>query len=167
MGWGEDAVSPMHAASYFGRIKAMEILFDRGAFIEHPKKINEITPLMHAAQNSEREAVEWLLSKGANPVAVDKEGGNALHWLLNGEIIDEEYEKNYSLPTAKALLKAGVPLDAKNKNSQTPLDLAKEYGLDSLTAFFSEQSLRDSLKDKIKQKRKTDKKFDEKKVSKM
>ena len=166
-GWDGDKLSPMHSAAYKGRIKTMDMLFERGAFIEHPKKKDKETPLMLAASNSEPEAIEWLLAHGANPKARDKAGENALHWLASAEIHDAAYEKNYSVPCALLLLKSGTPLDDKNREGKTPLDIARENGFSFLEALFSEHSLKETLKDSIEKKRQASQKFDEKKVPKM
>lgn len=59
--------------------------------------------------------VEFLISKGANPLAVDVNGNNALHRIS---------KYNPHLPLAKIFLKAGLSPDSKNRFKKTPRKLA-------------------------------------------
>lgn len=98
-------------------ISMIEAILSAGA------KVNEDyhePPLITAVYKNYPQAVQLLLSRGADPDAREAERTNwaALHtaaWQGNYEVVD-------------MLLDAGANADVENQNRQTPIDLAKERG---------------------------------------
>jgi ankyrin repeat protein len=73
--------------------------------------------------------VEFLISKGANPLATDINGNNALHRIA---------KYNPHIPLAQILLDAGLDPDAKNKFKKTPRKLAIKKGYLDLVELFDD-----------------------------
>lgn len=69
----------MHYAAFEGRTEVLNYLIKRGAQLEALSP-NDSTPLMLAARNGHREAVEALLAAGADPDPINYDGKNAASW---------------------------------------------------------------------------------------
>jgi len=74
--------------------------------------------------------VEFLISKGADPLAVDINGNNALHRIA---------KYNPHLPLAKIFLDAGLDPSSKNRFKKTPRKLAAKNGFLALLELFDKQ----------------------------
>ena len=74
---------------------------------------NQLTLLHKASAKAQNpEVIKWLLKKGADKKAKDKEGSNALHWALGF---------NPHKEIARALVAGGVDVNALNKYGDPPL----------------------------------------------
>ena len=79
--------------------------------------------LLAAAADSEAEEILAALEQGADPLVKDEDGNTVLMLAVMGNFFGDEGEK-----AIDALLKAKVPIDARNKNSHTALMLAAREG---------------------------------------
>jgi hypothetical protein len=116
---GNAQPSLFDALSYTNILKA---LLDAGADVDQHRTINiwgasrTRTVLDYAAQETNTQAVEFLLQRGANPNAQDEFGDNALHCAAMGGA----GEQIFSL-----LLDYKADPNVRDKNGDTPLDLVK------------------------------------------
>jgi ankyrin repeat protein len=95
--------------------RLLRALITRGADVNRAS--GGLTPLLAATRDSwhgRADAVMTLLTNGANPLVSDADGNTPLHGaVLSGE------------PTVAAMLvDAGAPLDALNKQGESPLSIA-------------------------------------------
>jgi ankyrin repeat protein len=110
-----------------------------------PDEIEHMTPLMRAASNNNLEMVHLLLSYGADPNAVNNEGGNetALMYAIatpDGVTLDTAAIVEALLNNANRLdinnNNNFIPVNANpniaNINNHTPLDVAIEMGADPI-----------------------------------
>ena len=105
--------TPLHTAAWRGAIEAMRPLLEHGADL-HPLSPAG-TPLAWAVQHRQREAVAFLLQRGAKPdVAPPQSGMTALHWAATLGHPD----------LAQLLLEAGATADAASSWQGTPLNAA-------------------------------------------
>lgn len=68
----------LHQAALFGNIMAIEFLIHRGADVNARSGRDGMTPLMHAVKQYRLEAVDTLISMGAEPGIKDLRGNTAL-----------------------------------------------------------------------------------------
>ena len=79
---------------------------------------NEKAPLHYACERGHLQIVEYLISKGANVEAKDKDGKYAIHFAcMKGH-----------LPIVKYLISTDASVDPKEKWERTPLHLAALFG---------------------------------------
>ncbi|KAK2745137.1 hypothetical protein FQN57_004044 [Myotisia sp. PD_48] len=71
-------VNPLTAAARNGRHEIINLLLENGANIESTEDSSGNTPLLCAVVKKRYKTVEYLLERGANPLARNKEGYNAL-----------------------------------------------------------------------------------------
>lgn len=76
--------SALHYAAASGSLKAVKILLDAGADI-NAKSANGTTPLMMAARENKEEVARFLLSKGADPSAVNQSEYNAAGYAMRAK----------------------------------------------------------------------------------
>ncbi len=69
-------VQPLHSAVAGRGYEVARLLVERGADV-NARQQDGFTPLMGAAQNGDDAEVEWLLSQGADPSAINEEGKTA------------------------------------------------------------------------------------------
>jgi ankyrin repeat protein len=84
----------------------------------HGRIANATTPLMHAARLGRIGYIGDLLSRGADPCAMNADGNGALWFACYAG----------SAPCVNALIKAGAPLDSQNVNGATALIYAASAG---------------------------------------
>ena len=72
----DNGETPLHSASYYGRIEVVKALLAAGANVNAKNKYDE-TPLHVAAEKGQVEVVEALLEAGADVKAKDKYGDSA------------------------------------------------------------------------------------------
>lgn len=84
----------------------------------HGRIANATTPLMHAARMGRIGYIGDLLSRGADPRALNADGNGALWFACYAG----------SAPCVNALIKAGAPLDSQNVNGATALIYAASAG---------------------------------------
>ena len=98
----------LNCASGSGRLETANFLVETGASLDYARTDVGWTPLISAAYGNSVPLVKFLLEKGANFNAANKNGETALHMTKSPEI-------------AKLLLEKGANIDAADKDSSTPL----------------------------------------------
>jgi ankyrin repeat protein len=100
------------------------------------------TPLMIAAEHENFEAINILLSFGADINKSDNYGQTPLYIAvdisIDGTIQSGGKQGDEPTETILYLLEHGADLDAKNHNGKTPLDLAQSYQSQKIIKFLSE-----------------------------
>jgi len=93
--------------------------------------------LLHYAMEAENfEAVEWLVSNGADINATDEKGWTVLHCIAQSEIeIALAANMAVELRGAQFLIEKGAREDIKSKDGQTAKDIVATYGADALKAY--------------------------------
>lgn len=118
-GYSSDGWTPLHLASFFGRLETAEYLLQKGADV-HLRSDNHLAnlPLNAAAAGKHQEIVALLLAHGA-PVNAQQQGGySPLHTAAaNG---DEAM--------VRLLLAHEADTKAINEEDLTPLEMAKARG---------------------------------------
>jgi len=113
----EDGFSVMHSAAGFGKTKIIKTLLVHKQLIDAKAKEGG-TPFMFAVLRGNLEACEILIKAGANPLATDEEGRNAMHFAA----------REGKVQIVSMLLVHKQLLDAKDKKECTPLLLAAQKG---------------------------------------
>ena len=107
----------MHSAAQYGKSEIVKMLLAYKQLIDSKTK-SGATPLMCAVAEGHLEICEMLLKAGADPLAVRRNGWNAMHEAaLNGRAV-----------VVKMLLAHKQLLDSKSKTGHTPLMMAAENG---------------------------------------
>jgi len=121
----ETGHTPLHIASYYGKLYAGRELIQHGASLEIRASKTVQTPLFYAAREGNPKIVQWLLEKGADPNCKDPDGLTPLHWAAR---------KGY-LEVAKALVDGGGNYQVENINGLRPLQFAVSYHQPELRDF--------------------------------
>ena len=101
------------------REDVVRLLLDRGAELNVPDPHWEVTPLTWAVWRGNAALALELLARGSTPDNVTTWGTTALHYAVQHNEVD----------LARALLEAGAPTDARDKeNDGTPLDWVGGFG---------------------------------------
>lgn len=93
-----------------------KMLIEKGADLNVYDKDQLWTPLMHAITNSNETTIEKLINHKCNVNTVDIEGNSPLHLAA---LTSDEY-------ITRIILKMQPDRKIKNKNNQTPLEIAIE-----------------------------------------
>ena len=108
----EENTRNLFEAIYKGDLNAVKQSVNAGTDVNAPRR--RWTPLMQAARNGSKEIFDFLLSKGADVLAVDEDGKNALMWAAaqgQAEIVE-------------ALLARQVPVNLRDKRGSAALTWA-------------------------------------------
>jgi ankyrin repeat protein len=116
--------SPLFSAASSGNMEALRLLLDNGAKIKQPD-CSELR-----IEYLQIPIVEFLISRGLDLKATDKNGLNALHKALRPP--DVPFEEPIEF-----LLSKGVPLNARDANGKTPLYYWKQPRQYEEEAWFS------------------------------
>lgn len=113
----KEGYNAIHLAVISGNIEIMRLLSVHKQLIDvNPGELG--TPLMLAAEKGDLNNCELLLKCGANPLALDRDGWNALH-----------YASKFGKAEIVRLLSSNKQLlDSKTKNGGTPLMIASDEG---------------------------------------
>lgn len=124
----EQKLTPLHQASFHGKISAMKLLLKTTGINISPKTSNNSTPLHMAALKNHSKAIELLLKNGVQPDEKDNHLRTALHYsCIYGH-----------LDTAKLLVNYNCSVQEKDIKDQTPLEIAAKANLLDLTLILSQ-----------------------------
>jgi len=126
--------TPLHAASWFGGVKAAQLLLEHGAKV-NARNEEGCTPLLRSLiglddtfSDSYFGAIRLLLEHGADVNTQDNDQSTPLH-----------VASNYgSLKAAKLLLEHGASVHLQNNEGQTPFQVASKNGHEEITRLLSE-----------------------------
>jgi ankyrin repeat protein len=128
----EGGGTPLYCAAMFSSthgpamLEIAKALVDHGATVD-ARCIGGFTPLHEACLHGSAEVVEFLLAKGADPLAgEDSEGDTPLHVAAHRGLIA------FDPRILEALLSHGVSVNVKNRKGETPLDIASPAGAEFL-----------------------------------
>ena len=135
---GKRGWTPLIGAIRFDHNKAAKLLTKAdGLDIDIPAA-DGATALVYACRAKNSEMAELLLSKGANPCALDMHGNNSFHWAA----------KNDDPESAGHLIRAHLDRDqgallfkflsALNNDGRSPLRIAKELGHSNVASTLKE-----------------------------
>lgn len=110
--------TPLHSASTYGNVDAVELLIDRGANLRS-RTYDGRTALHCAAENGHTEAVEILITYGCEVNASTRLTVPGLYRTAIHLAAQNGHERVIEL-----LCQHGAVIDAKDKNGDTPLILA-------------------------------------------
>ncbi|MFP3023396.1 MAG: ankyrin repeat domain-containing protein, partial [Wolbachia sp.] len=128
---------PVHVAVENNNKNIIEFLLSKGVSVNEADK-NGSTPLHYASWNGCLDVVEYLIGKGADISVKDKDGKTPLNAAIDQKHDDiikylKQAQLNKQLLAAvqrsdfskvKDLVSQGANIEAKNKDGETPLDLA-------------------------------------------
>jgi len=105
-----------------GHWGVVKLLLDRHADVNLRHKRYGVTALIQAARQGNRDALDFLLARGALMQGKDSNGRTALHWAcLEGRV-----------DAAKLLLDRGADADDPDEGGDTPLHWAALKGSDEI-----------------------------------
>ena len=103
----------LHSAAEGGDMSIIEIILSDGIEVDSKDSFGA-TPLMIAAAKCKKQAVDFLLSKGADPSLTTNAGRNLLHAAVEGGDVS----------IVKAMLLHDIPLDSTDNDGITSLMIA-------------------------------------------
>jgi ankyrin repeat protein len=127
-GWGYERRTPLMLAAGSRRDAAekVRLLLTAGAQVDRQDRRGH-TALLAAAAAGNQDAVVLLVEAGARVNLVGDEGMTPLH--LVAQCGESSYEMNAQPggEAARALIRHGAKIDARNRRGQTPRELAMEF----------------------------------------
>lgn len=131
---------PLHRAVRKNDVKTAALLVDAGADINEGLASDGRTPLIDAARFNKKDAVDFLLKKGADVNKASSQGYTPLHWVV--------LQSNGKLSMLKRLVKAGADLNAQDEQGNTPLYYAVKYGEELKVGYLMKKGARADIKNK-------------------
>jgi len=124
--FGEDGFNALGLAIFFRHSEVARLLIDRGADVVAPaRNAIKVAPVHAAATQGDREMMQLLLERGADPNARQQMDYTPLHSSAGRG--DAE--------TARLLVSRGADARANSSDGKTPADVARERGFNELAAW--------------------------------
>lgn len=112
-----EGATALHIAAGAGRYEAARFLIERGADVNAQTEAG-MRPIDFSAMMDRKRLLILLLDNGANPEQPSTElGFSSLHWAVSGNAVE----------TTGELLSRGAPVNAKNNEGFTPMDIAHTH----------------------------------------
>ncbi len=134
-GRGGDGGPPLYAAIKAEAMGILDLLHQNGARIDRRERQNEETPLHLAASRDSGKTAEWLLTRGADPEARDRDGQTP---LLRAARFGRT-------GAALALLRHGADPKTVDRQGRTPLRAAAKEAQPEVLAALLEHGAGDGL----------------------
>ena len=112
----------LHIACYNKQLESAKALLEAGADLE-PQDNNANTPLLAGCMISP-ELTSELLSRGADPLATNRQGQTALHLICQASWPNSDWDSKLGNQTFVKLLAKFDQVDQKDQHKMTPLALA-------------------------------------------
>src|SRR5579862_1690006 len=114
-----DKGNALCAAAKGADVAALKVLLDQGTPVDERNDDGQ-TALMHAAANGSLEAVDMLLTHGADPSALSTNalGSNVLSWST----------ESHNTQIVKKLVDAGAKINVQGRSGLSPLGMAISGG---------------------------------------
>ena len=124
--FGDDGFNALGLAIFFRHPEVARLLIERGADVTAPaRNAMKVCPVHAAATQGDREMLQLLLERGADPNARQQMDYTPLHSSANRG--DHE--------SARLLVSRGADARAKASDGKTPADVARDRGFNELAAW--------------------------------
>jgi uncharacterized protein len=124
--FGDDGFNALGLAIFFRHPEVARLLIERGADVVAPaRNAMKVAPVHAAATQGDREMMQLLLERGADPNARQQMDYTPLH----GSAARGDHE------TARLLVARGADARATASDGKTPADVARERGFNELAAW--------------------------------
>lgn len=141
----DDKWTPLHQASLEGKKDVVDLLLARGAAL-NPRNKRGDSPIHSALLRGHLDVVLLLIERGADVTCINDERLTPLHSLamgpsfgnteLAGTVLRQTSPASREEVTvAEALVRHGADPAARDKDGETPLDLARRYNRPPLVGF--------------------------------
>ena len=124
--FGDDGFNALGLSIFFRHPEVARLLIERGADVTAPaRNAMKVCPVHAAATQGDREMLQLLLERGADPNARQQMDYTPLHSSANRG--DHE--------SARLLVSCGADARAKTTDGKTPADVARDRGFNELAAW--------------------------------
>jgi ankyrin repeat protein len=124
--FGDDGFNALGLSIFFRHPEVARLLIERGADVVAPaRNAMKVAPVHAAATQGDRELMQLLLERGADPNARQQMDYTPLH----GSAARGDHE------TARLLVERGADARAQASDGKTPADVARERGFNELAAW--------------------------------
>lgn len=124
--FGDDGFNALGLSIFFRHPEVARLLIERGADVVAPaRNAMKVAPVHAAATQGDREMMQLLLERGADPNARQQMDYTPLHGSASRG--DQE--------TARLLVERGADARAQASDGKTPADVARERGFNELAAW--------------------------------
>jgi ankyrin repeat protein len=143
-------ITPLHMAARANQLEIVQALLAAGA---DPKLKGEdgTTLLMQAAGSANVELVELAFKLDPDVKAVTASGGTVIHAAVTG--VGPNADQREICKVIRFLADKGAPLDERNANGRTPIDIADILPLDQAVDLLTELIIKSGSKPKTPTKR--------------
>lgn len=116
------------------RVEEVRRYLDAGGDI-HQKDKNMNWSLLHfAAEDCNSEVIRFLIARGADTQATDRQGWTPLHLAVDSDMdtSSRDARRATELPTVQTLIELGADETVRATDGSTPQDIARAYGQEAL-----------------------------------
>jgi ankyrin repeat protein len=134
-GYSESTQRPIHYAAWAGATEVIDLLLEAGVDIDSRDGSTGETALSVAVMSGQTELAAHLIGQGATVDIWGSHGRTPLHRASAGFFSPMERRTDSNREAMVALLrKHGANTQARNRDGQTPADLARDKGFDTVVA---------------------------------
>jgi len=126
------------SAAGAGQLQSCKTLLESGADIQETHAWFNMSPLHETAFQGRPEVMNFLIGKGADLNALNKGGWTPLHIAVSRSTNKKGEPRDAQIECVRILVAKGANKDIKDPKGRTPLALARELKLASITGILSE-----------------------------
>ncbi|EAY04282.1 hypothetical protein TVAG_390520 [Trichomonas vaginalis G3] len=127
----------LHYAAMANDVETCEFCLANGIEVDQTNSDEAITPYLCAVKKSNKEAMNYLLSKGANPKFVTEYNTNALFYAI----------ESGDLELVTELSNNGFDVNGKNSAGMTPYLVACKFGHEKIVKFLEKKGAKEEERD--------------------